>query len=276
MSDMAKFEMPRLIFSRSEQTENSVCNTLYVPAGSLYVSNKEFQSFDLDVQKNGAYQYTTGVRYSAATANSRMSDLTIDAMDWKGLRVLDVGCGDGEYTFELYRRGNPSEITGIDLSPAAIAAARERISNEAATFSVCSGSHLPFFDDSFDVVHMRGVLHHMENPMLAVAEALRVAPRVFIVEPNGWNPGLKCIEVLSPYHRAHNERSFPSSQINGWINAQNAAVVWRRWAGFVPMFCPEILAKRMKQIEPLLEAFPIVRQLTCAVYVVVGVREPAK
>jgi ubiquinone/menaquinone biosynthesis C-methylase UbiE len=240
------------------------------------VSNREFQAFDLDVQINGAYQYTNGVRYSAATANSRISDLTIDAMDWSGLRVLDVGCGDGEYTFELYRRGNPSEITGIDLSPAAVAAAAAKIANQAATFSVCSGSRLPFADNSFDVVHMRGVLHHMENPMLAVAEAFRVAPRVFIIEPNGWNPGLKCIEVLSPYHREHNERSFRATQINGWIKAQNAGVVWKKWAGFVPFFCPAALAKCMKQIEPVLEALPVVRQLTCAVYVVVGVREPAK
>jgi ubiquinone/menaquinone biosynthesis C-methylase UbiE len=241
-----------------------------------YVSNKEFQSFDLDVQANGSYQYTTGATYSAVTANARISDLTINAIDWKGLKVLDVGCGDGEYTFELYRRGNPSEITGIDLSPAAIAAATERVSNEAATFSVCSGSRLPFSNDSFDVVHMRGVLHHMENPMLAVAEALRVAQRVYIIEPNGWNPGLKCIEVLSTYHRQHNERSFRSTQINGWIKSQKARVLSRKWAGFVPFFCPETLAKCMKQIEPLLEALPIVRQLTCAVYVVVGVREPAK
>ncbi len=238
------------------------------------MSSKEFQAFDLDVQDNGAYQYTTGARYSSVVANARISDLTIDALKWNGLRVLDVGCGDGEYTFELYRRGNPSEITGIDLSPAAIAAATERVSNEAITFSVCSGSLLPFPDDSFDVVHLRGVLHHMENPMRAVAEAFRVAQRVLIVEPNGWNPRLKCIEVLSSYHRQHNERSFRSTQINGWIRYERAMVLSRKWAGFVPFFCPTLLAKCMKQIEPLLEALPIVRQLSCAVYVVVGVREP--
>ena len=239
------------------------------------MSNKEFASFDVDVQNTGAYQYTTGVRYSAATANARMSDLTLDAMNWHGLRVLDVGSGDGEYSLELFERGKLSEITGIDLSPAAISAAARRIPNAAVTFSVCSGSRPPFQDNSFDVVHMRGVLHHMENPMLAVAEALRVAPRVFIIEPNGWNPGLKCIEMLSRYHREHNEQSYFSSQINNWINAQNAAVVWRKWAGFVPFFCPTVLAKCMKRIEPLLEALPIVRQLTCAVYVVIGVRNPS-
>ena len=164
------------------------------------MSRKEFQAFDLDVQEMGDYQYTTGARDSAVMANARISNLTIDALQRNGLKLLVVGCGDGEYTFALYRRRNPSEITGIDLSPAAIAAATEKIPNEATTFAVCSGSLLPFPDDSFDVVHMRGVLHHMENPMRALAEAFRVAQRVFVVEPNGWNRGLKCIEILSTYH----------------------------------------------------------------------------
>ena len=174
------------------------------------MSTKEFQQFDIDVKETGAYKYTTGMQYSAATANARMSVLTLEAMDWTGLRVLDVGCGDGEYTMELYKRAKPGAITGIDLSPAAIRAAASRNPHDAVTFSVCSGTRLPFDDDTFDVVHLRGVLHHMEDPQLAVAEAFRVAPRVFIIEPNGWNPGLKCIEKLSSYHRQQHERSFLS------------------------------------------------------------------
>ncbi len=43
--------------------------------------------------------------------------------------------------------------------------------------------------------------------------------------------------------------------------------------GLRSLFCPTLLAKCMKQIEPLLEALPVVRQLACAVYVVVGIRE---
>lgn len=268
--------MLALTFRLQKLTDESALEEILRSGRSQHLSEKEFQSFDFDVQRRGAYQYTTGVQYSAATANSRLNDLTIDAMDWNGLRVLDVGCGDGEYTFELYRRGQPSEITGIDLSPAAVAAASGRITSQTVTFSVCSGSRLPFADNSFDVVHMRGVLHHMENPKLAVAEALRVASCVFIIEPNGWNPGLKCIEMLSSYHREHNERSFFSSQIDAWINSQKAVVVWRKWAGFVPFFCPTLLAKCMKRIEPLLEALPVARQLACAVYVVVGTRDKSK
>ncbi len=238
------------------------------------MSRKEFQPFEDDVQQTGAYQYTTDSQYSATVANARLSDLTLEAIDWTGLRVLDVGCGDGVYTLELYRRGKPGEITGIDLSDAAIAAAKAKVSSEVVQFSVCSGSRLPFENDTFDVVHLRGVLHHMDDPALGVAEALRVAGRVVIIEPNGWNPALKCIEKLSSYHRQHYERSFPSARIDRWVRSGNGSVIWRKWAGFVPFFCPAGLAKCMKLVEPLLEALPIVRQGMCAVYVVVGVRNP--
>ena len=143
------------------------------------MSEKEFLPFDVDVQRTGAYQYSAGTSYSAALANARLSDLTQEAMSWKGLRVLDVGCGDGVYSMELFHRGSPSELVGIDLSPAAIASASSKVSSEKMTFLLNSGTHLPFPDNSFDAVHLRGVLHHMENPQLAIKEAFRVARTVF-------------------------------------------------------------------------------------------------
>lgn len=237
------------------------------------MSEKEFLPFDVDVQRTGAYQYSAGTSYSASLANARLSDLTQEAMSWKDLRVLDVGCGDGVYSMELYRRGSPRELVGIDLSPAAVASATSKVSAENIHFVVNSGTHLPFPEDSFDVVHLRGVLHHMENPELAVREAFRVARAVFIIEPNGWNAGLKCIEKLSKYHRDHHERSFTSSRIDHWIRLAGGTTSYRKWAGFVPMFCPNPVARGMKLIEPILESLPVVRQAACAVYIAVGVRE---
>lgn len=236
------------------------------------MTTEQFQSFDTDVRNIGSYQYSTGLRYSSTAANQRMTDLTIAALDWSGLRVLDVGCGDGAYTLEIARRGHPREIHGIDLAPAAIDAARARTTSPEVSFSVCSADGLPFGDDSWDIVNLRGVLHHMDDPRRGVAEALRVAPRVFVIEPNGWNLGLKVIEKASPYHRAHRERSFTSRKINGWFHEQGARIVWRRWAGFVPMFSPDPLARGMKLLEPVVENVPPLNWLGAAVYAVLGER----
>ena len=233
---------------------------------------QQFQPFENDIQNGGAYQYTTGERYSARVANARISDVANTVLDLRGMKVLDIGCGDGTYTFELYHRSKPLSIHGIDLSEGAIATAQSKSPDPSVTFSTCSGSKLPFADNSFDVAHVRGVLHHMDHPDEGVAEALRVARKIIIVEPNGWNPVLKVIEKTSKYHIEHRERSFTSSLIESWCTARGARVTNRTWAGLVPFFCPEPFARFLKTIEPVVEKIPVARQLSCAVFAVTAER----
>lgn len=48
---------------------------------------------------------------------------TVDAMLPRGARILDAGCGAGRLAAELARRGH--QVTGVDLDPVLVAAARE-------------------------------------------------------------------------------------------------------------------------------------------------------
>ena len=45
-----------------------------------------------------------------------------------------------------------------------------------------------------------------------------------------------------------------------------------RFAGFVPMFSPDWVARAMKAFEPIVERVPGVNALACAVYVIVAAR----
>ncbi|MFC7485015.1 class I SAM-dependent methyltransferase [Luedemannella flava] len=73
-------------------------------------------------------------------------------------RALDVGCGRGQYTPELARRG--WETTGIDYVPAAIEAARSRdidgVTYVVADATNLGGAGLPTFDFFFDVGCFQG------------------------------------------------------------------------------------------------------------------------
>jgi 2-polyprenyl-3-methyl-5-hydroxy-6-metoxy-1,4-benzoquinol methylase len=72
-------------------------------------------------------------------------------------------------------------------------------------------------NQEFDVVVVRGVLHHLDYPKRAIKTLGRVFDKVIIFEPNGLNPILKVIEQFSPYHRKHRERSFSPSTLDRWF-----------------------------------------------------------
>ena len=69
-----------------------------------------------------------------------------------GQRVLDLGTGTGLVARELARRG--AVVSGIDVAPGQIAAAREsaRAEGLAVDFAVAAAEACPFADASFDVV----------------------------------------------------------------------------------------------------------------------------
>ena len=64
--------------------------------------------------------------------------------------VLDAGCGEGFYTHSLASANPDCLFIGIDLSKDAIIAAAGR--SASALYCVGDLSHLPFVDDTFDII----------------------------------------------------------------------------------------------------------------------------
>ncbi len=228
--------------------------------------------FERDVVTTGGYRYTTEAPLSSRLANQRITEASLASADWSGRRVLDLGCGDGTYTAELLRLGRPASIHGVDPARSAVTAAQARAADPRMTFAVGSATALPHADDEFDVTYLRGVLHHMDRPADALAEALRVSPLIVVVEPNGYNAGLKVLERVSRYHREHGEQSFAPRRLDRWVERVGGMVVSRRFIGFVPMFAPDQLARAAKVIEPGLERRRGLRQAMCAQYVFAAAR----
>lgn len=82
-------------------------------------------------------------------------------------RVLDVGCGNGTYLAELRRR--QIDAVGCDLSLGMLEAVdgHPHLTNADVT-------HLPFADDSFDVVLAPHMLYHVDDRARAAQEMRRV------------------------------------------------------------------------------------------------------
>lgn len=232
--------------------------------------------FNRDVSGSGGYLYTTNAPWSSHIANLRITNETLAVLEFNGKRVLDVGCGDGTYTMELFDRGSPAEIVGIDLSTEGIKAANEKKGGRPIKFEVASADSLPYAGGSFDIAHIRGLLHHMDDPLGALKETLRVAKSVIVIESNGNNPVLKILEKVSKYHREHHERSFSSMKLRCWVDRVGGIVVKESFVGFVPFFCPDWLAGILNFLEPLVERLPLIRSFSCGAYIFVAERKDKK
>jgi len=79
-------------------------------------------------------------------------------------RVLEVGCGNGEYLALL-------KAIGMDISLGMLAAARRRTDGPLVCGNVES---LPFTDSAFDVVLAPHMLYHVQDRQAAVRELRRV------------------------------------------------------------------------------------------------------
>ena len=84
--------------------------------------------------------------------------------------VVDAGCGGGRAVAELAERGATS--VGVDLDPEMIAVARERW--PAGEFHVGDACELPLETGSVAGYRADKVLHTLDDPARAVAEARRV------------------------------------------------------------------------------------------------------
>lgn len=90
----------------------------------------------------------------------------------KGMRILDLGCGDGVLSYLLNRNG--AEVIGIDFSFEALRYARNRTGKKNINFIHGSAYSLPLEDNYFDAIVSSDVIEHVQNTELFLSEAKRV------------------------------------------------------------------------------------------------------
>jgi methionine biosynthesis protein MetW len=132
-----------------------------------------------------------------------------------GLRVLDVGCGDGLAAGSVLR--DQGDYVGVDVSENAVREAKEHGFDVGV---IEDAESLPFGDNEFDAVVSLEVIEHLLFPLRAVQEATRVLKpggAMLLTTPNTaywrlridmlllgkWNPLGDTLAVQEPWRDPH-------------------------------------------------------------------------
>jgi len=134
-------------------------------------------------------------------------------------RVLDIACGTGELVLALASRG--FDVAGVDLDPAKIAHASKRL-HTGDRFTVADATALPFEDGHFDVATLSMALHGLalEARRQALTEALRVAPRVLVLDyavPLPFNLTAWLMRIVERTSPAEHHAGFTSFRAAGGV-----------------------------------------------------------
>jgi tRNA (mo5U34)-methyltransferase len=136
----------------------------------------------------------------------------------QSLRVLDIGCRDGYFAFEMERRG--AEVIAIDYAPA-----------ETTGFPIAASvlqSKVPYIVDNvydltpetyglFDIVFFLGVIYHLRNPLLAldrIRKLMKPGGLLFVESALSTDEAIKNLDI--PVWRFYPRNTLNNDDTNKW------------------------------------------------------------
>ena len=192
------------------------------------VDEQEIAKFDRVSQ---AWWDADGEMRNLHAVNPLRTQFVLDHIDIPRPKILDVGCGGGILAEALAKAG--AQVTGIDLSQATLAAARQHADTHGLTINYMCRSAEQIAQEqaaSFDAVTCMEMLEHVPEPravIAAVARALRPGGAAFFSTINRTAKSFlfailagEYVLGLLPRGTHHYQKLIRPEELRSWARAQ--------------------------------------------------------
>jgi SAM-dependent methyltransferase len=241
--------------------------------------DKEIRFFDRFESEHGEYDVLAESSYDRI-----LGKFEATLRPRPGMTCVDLGCGTGAFTRRL-RRFNLT-LTGVDISPLSIDRARTLGGAEYVVGDICD---CPLPADTYDLVVMSGVLHHLPDPdtrVRSLREAFRLLKpggRFSSYDPNAASPSMFLYRdprspLYSPDGKTENEVLLSRDQIASNLATAGFAEIWATGlSGIAYRYVEGRIARRLLPVynwiyEPLIRWSPFEKVL--GTFVVANARKP--
>ena len=150
-----------------------------------------------------ANNYAIGSYIQATVSLSYLHSINPESTD----KILDIGCGDGEFTTKILDKIPKGHLIGLDRSENMLALAREKI-KKYPNFSVQQGDVLSMtYQNEFDYVVSFWCLQWcttIEVAFKKIFDALKSGGKLFLLFPTGDDP------FMNMYYRVKSSNQFDS------------------------------------------------------------------
>ena len=136
-----------------------------------------------------------------------------------GMKVLDIAGGTGDLAAAFARRTGPQGCVVLsDINEAMLRVGRDRLLDQGLVVptAACDAEHLPFADESFDLVSVAFGLRNMTHKQEALTEMARV------LRPGGRLLVLEFSKPAAPLQRPYDFYSFKVMPVLGAVFARDA------------------------------------------------------
>lgn len=205
----------------------------------------------------------------------------------QGKTVLDYCCGNGEIAIEIAHKG-AEKVCAIDISQVAIDNAIEMAKkngySDRCEFLVMDAENMSYENDSFDIIHEYGALHHLElnAAFRDLSRVLKPEGRLICTEALRHNPLIRMYRKRTPHLRTKweaehilgvpeiqsGQKYFNKIEVRFFHLAALVAVPFRKTSFFRQLLCT------LNQVDNLLLRLPLIRRMAWVAVIVYS--EPKK